>query len=197
MNKVPRDKFEVIDLIFMFLFAISFALTALVLFDNLIISIIYFIIVVLFSVVTLFLWIIRNPFNMYLVRTFAFTNFLFTFISLIVYASRPSEPPTEYPSNYGSIFIIFCLVPSIIYLAITTRFVATSTLKYKRTGAALAFMGRIKNVEQALYGDKVEDKIRREEAMAKIKKAYNQKIVIVLCIVFALCSITALIFGFY
>ena len=149
MNKVPRDKFEVIDLIFMLLFAISFA----------------------------------------------FTNFLFTFISLIVYASRPSEP--EYPSNYGSIFIIFCLVPSIIYLAITTRFVATSTLKYKRTGAALAFMGRIKNVEQALYGDTVEDKIRREEAMAKIKKVYNQKIVIVLCIVFILCSITALIFGFY
>jgi hypothetical protein len=196
MNKVPRDKFEVIDLIFMFLFAISFASTALVLFDNLIISIIYTIIVVIFSVVTIFLWIIRNPFNMYLVRTFAFSNFLFTLISLMVYASRP-ELPIEYQSKYGPILIIFCLVPSIIYLAITTRFVATSTLKYKRAGAALAFMGRIKNVEQALYGDTVEDKIRREDAMAKIKKVYNQKIVIVLCIVFVLCSITALIFGFY
>lgn len=193
MNKFPRDKYEIIDLIFTFLFAISFALTALLLLDNLIVSIIYIILVGLFSLVTIFLWFVQNPFNMYLVRTFAFTNFLFTFIVIIAYVLPPIEDVVN-PSI--SIIMILLLVPSIFYLAISTRFVATSTLKYKRTGAALAFMGRIKNVEQALYGDTVENKIRREEAMAKIKKAYSQKIVIVLCIVFALCSISALIFGF-
>jgi len=115
----------------------------------------------------------------------------------MVYSSKPSDPPIKYPSTNGSIIIILLLFPSVIYLIITTKFSALSIRKYKKTGTALAFMGRIKNLELALFGDKLEDRMKREEAMAKIKKVYRIKIVIILCIVFTSSSFIALIIGFY
>ena len=67
----------------------------------------------------------------------------------------------------------------------------------KRTGARLVFYGKIKNVEIGLFGESLEDRKRRNEAIAQLKIVYRYKIIIVLSIVFILSSFAALIIGSY
>jgi hypothetical protein len=190
MNDHPRDNYEILDLIFTFLFAVSMVVTAIFLSYNLIISLIFIVVIILFSFVTIYFWITRNPFNLYLVRAFAFTNFLVNFIALII-LSRPSD--TQKTFQFGLVILLFS--PSVIYLLLAILFSSISLPLDKKAGAALAYYGKIKNVDIALAGESLEDKKRRKEAVAQLKTVYRYKLIIILSVLFPLISVTALIIG--
>ena len=146
--------------------------------------------VVLFALVVLNLWRSRNPFNIYLVRTFAFNNFIFTFITLLIFFSTYAPTLTDYPG-----YILF-LLPSGIYLLISYKFSAVTTLSDKKEGAMLAMAGRTKASELRLFRDNKEERIKREELIAKQKEEYKYKLIIGLAITLTLSSFAALSFGF-
>ncbi|MBY8987019.1 MAG: hypothetical protein KGD61_01075, partial [Candidatus Lokiarchaeota archaeon] len=169
MNDLPRDKFEILDIIFTFLIASCMALTAIFLLYNLIVSILYVIVVVLFAFVVLFLWFSRNPFIIYLVRAFAFNNFILTFITIVIFFSKFSPATSDYPGY------ILLLVPSGIYLLISYKFSAVTTLSDKKEGAMLAMAGKTKASELRLFRDNPEERIKREDFIAKQKEVYKYK----------------------
>lgn len=192
MNDLPRKKFEILDIIFIILSTLCLFLTAILILSNLIVSLIFITIVVLIAFVVLFFWISRNPFNIYLIRTFAFNNFFFTFIALILFYSRSSTTLTEYPLGY-----VLLLFPSGIYLLISYKWSAVTILKDKRAGVMLAYTGRTKASRRLFFKDNMEDRINREDLIAKQKKVYRYKLIIALSIALTLSSIATLIFGFY
>ena len=168
MSDLPRNKYEIIDLIFTFLNALCMSLAAIFLLSNMIVISIFVVVVVVFACVVLFLWKSRNPFNIYLVRAFAFNNLFFTFIALMVFYS----------------------------LLITSyKFSAVTTPSDKREGAMLAYAGKSKASQQRLFRDNLEERIKREEVIAQQKKEYRYKIIIVLTIALTLSSFAALVFG--
>ena len=191
MNEIPRNKYEILDIIFTLLIALCMALTSIFILSNLIVSIIFAIMVVLFALVVLYLWRSRNPFYIYLVRAFAFNNFIFTFITLLIFFSTYNPILTDYPGY------ILLLIPSGIYLLISYKFSAVTTLSDKREGAMLAMAGRTKASELRLFRDNKEERIKREEIIAKQKEEYKYKLIIGLAIALTLSSFAALIFGFY
>ena len=190
MNDLPRDKYEILDIIFTFLIELCMVLTAIFLLYNLIVSSIFVIIVALFAFVVLFLWISRNPFYIYLVRAFAFNNFIFTFITLMIFYSKYSPTISDYPGYFLLLF------PSGIYLLISYKFSAVTTLSDKREGAMLAMAGKTKASEIYLFRDDPEERINREKLIAKQKEEYRYKIIITLGVALTLSSLLALIFGF-
>jgi hypothetical protein len=154
---------------------------------------IYVIIVVLFAFVILFYWVSRNPFNLYLIRAFAFNNLFFTFIALILFFSRISIALTEYP-----VIFVFFLFPSGVYLVITFKWSNISIPKDKSVGSLLAFTGRTKAAQRLFFNDNnMEDRIKQEELITKQKKVYKYKLIIASTIALTLSSFAALIFGFY
>ena len=189
MNDVPRDKFEIIDIIFTFFIALSMVLTAIFLLYNLIVSIIFVVVVALFAFVVLFLWKMRNPFNINLIRAFAFNNFIFTFITLLIFFSKFSPTITGYPGY------IILLIPSGIYLLISYKFSTVTTLGLKRASARLAYVGRTEASQRSLFRENMEERIKREELTAKQKEIYKYKLIIALGIALTLSSLLALIFG--
>jgi len=191
MNDLPRDKYDILDIIFTFLHTLCMSLTAIFLLRNLIVSLIFVIVVVLFAFVVLFFWISRNPFNIYLVRAFAFNNLFFTFTALMFFFSMLSVI-TTHPLGYALL-----LFPSVIYLLISYKFSAVTTPSDKKEGAMLAMAGRTKASELRLFRDNMEERIKREELIAKQKKVYRYKLIITLTIALSLSSFAALIFGFY
>jgi len=191
MNDLPRDKYEVLDIIFTILIALCMSLTAILILSNLIVSIIFVVVVALFVFVVLFLWKSRNPFNINLIRAFAFNNFIFTFITLIIFFSKFSPTITGYPGY------IILLIPSGIYLLISYKFSTVTTLGLKRASARLAYVGRTEASQRSLFRENMEERIKREELIAKQKKIYMYKLIIALCIALTLSSFAALIFGFY
>jgi len=192
MNDLPRDKYDILDLIFTILHTLCMFLTAIFLLHNLIVSLIFVIIVVLFAFVVLFFWISRNPFNIYLIRAFAINNLFFTFIALLLFSSRISATLIEYQLGYPLL-----LLPSVLYLIIMLKFSAFSLRRDKRAGLMLAYTGRSEAARNLLIRGNMEEKIKRKELIAKQKKEYNQKIIIALTIALTLSSFAALIFGFY
>jgi hypothetical protein len=191
MNDLPRDKYEVLDIIFTILIALCMSLTAILILSNLIVSIIFVVVVALFVFVVLFLWKSRNPFNINLIRAFAFNNFIFTFITLIIFFSKFSPTVTGYPGY------IILLIPSGIYLLISYKFSTVTTLGLKRASARLAYVGRTEASQRSLFRENMEERIKREELIAKQKKIYKYKLIIALCIALTSSSFAALIFGFY
>jgi len=191
MSNTPKAKNRILDLIITLFNSLCMVLIAFLVLSNLTVSLIFISSVVLITFVFLFFWISRNPFNIYLVRAFAINNVFFTFIALMVFYSLLSPIST---SQYGYILL---LLPSIFYLASSIKFSAFSTTKDKRTGAALAFMGRPKAAEKYLFRDNLEDKKRREETISKLKKEHPYKIIIAIAIVLTLSSFFALNIGFY
>jgi hypothetical protein len=191
MNDLPRDKYEVLDIIFTILIALCMSLTAILILSNLIVSIIFVVVVALFVFVVLFLWKSRNPFNINLIRAFAFNNFIFTFITLIIFFSKFSPTITGYPGY------IILLIPSGIYLLISYKFSTVTTLGLKRASARLAYVGRTEASQRSLFRENMEERIKREELIAKQKKIYKYKLIIALCIALTSSSFAALIFGFY
>ena len=190
---MPRDKYEILDIIFTFLHTLCMSLTAIFLLHNLIVALIFVIIVVLFAIIVLFFWISRNPFNIYLVRAFAFNNFFFTLIALILFYYWHSAIQTEYPLGYPLL-----LFPSVIYLIISIKFSAVSIMiDDKRAALTLASTGRTKAAQRLFFKDNIEEKIKREKLIAKQKKEYNLNLIIALTIALSLSSFAALIFGFY
>jgi len=190
MNDLPRDKYEILDIIFTFLHTLCMSLIAIFLLSNLIVSLIFVSIVVLLAFVVLFFWKSRNPFNIYLIRAFAFNNLFFTFIALMIYYSLLSAI-IAHPMGYALL-----LIPSVIYLIISYKFSAVTTLSDKREGAMLAYAGKTKASQQRLFRDNPEERIKREELIAKQKEVYRYKIIIALTIVLTLSSFAALVFGF-
>ena len=190
MDDLQRDKYEILDIIFTFLHALCMSLTAIFLLSNLIVSLIFVIVVVLYAFVVVFLWKTRNPFNIYLVRAFAFNNLFFTFIALIFFSSMPSVT-TDYPVGY-----VLLLFPSGIYLIISFKFSAVSLSRDKRAGAMLAFTGKTKASRRLFIRDNPEEGKKREELIAKQKNEYRYNLIIALTIAFTLSSFVALIFGF-
>ncbi len=190
MNDIPRNKYEILDLVFTILIALCLISTAIFLFSNLIVSIIYIVFVALFGLVVLFFWVSRNPFNIYLVRTFAFSNFIATFISLIIFFSNFNPTSTDYPGY------ILLLIPSGIYLLISFKFSAISTPSDKKEGAMLALVGLPNASQRRLFRDNPKERIKRKELIAKQRKIYKFKPLIGLCIAFILISSVALILGF-
>ena len=191
MNDLPRGKYEILDLIFTFFNALCMVLSAILLLNNLIVAIIYVSIIVLIAFVVLFLWISRNPFNIYLVRAFAFNNLFFTFIALMIFYSLLS-PITTAPVGYALL-----LLPSIFYLIFSFKYSAITLTKDKRAGLMLAYAGRSKAARRLFIKDNPEEGIKREELIAKQKKVYRYKIIIALVIVLTLSSFYALSSGFY
>jgi hypothetical protein len=106
--------------------------------------------------------------------------------------SRLSPTPTEYPVGYA-----LFLLPSGIYLLISYKFSAVINPLYKKEGAMLAMAGRHKAARNLFISDNKEERIRREELIAKQKKEYRYKLLIALAIALTLSSLLALIFGFY
>ena len=68
---------------------------------------------------------------------------------------------------------------------------------FSREGAMLAMAGRTKASELRLFRDNKEERIKREEIIAKQKEEYKYKLIIGLAIALTLSSFAALIFGFY
>jgi len=167
------------------------SLAAIFLLSNVIVISIFFVAVVVFACVAFYLWKSRNPFNIYLVRAFAFNNLFFTFIALLIFYSILSAI-TTYPMGYALL-----LIPSFFYLIISYKFSAVTTPSDKREGAMLAYAGKSKASQQRLFRDNMEDRIKREEVIAKQKTEYKYKIIIVLTILITLSSFAALAFGFY
>ncbi len=192
MNDLPRNKYEILDIIFTFLHILCIFLTAILILSNLIVSLLFIIIVVIITFAVLFLWISRNPFNIYLIRAFAFNNFFFTFIALILFYSSLSTTLTEYPLGYALL-----LFPSGFYLIISYKWSAVTILKDKRAGAMLAYAGRTKASRRLFFKDNMEERIKRKELITKQKKVYRYKLIIALTIALTLSSFAALIFGFY
>ncbi len=190
MDEISRDKYEILDLIFTFLNTLCMVLTAFFLLNNLIISLIYGIFIVIFAFVVLYLWIARNPLNIFLIRAFALNNFIFTFISLILFFSNFAHTLTEYPG-----FILF-LFPSGIYLVISYNFTAVTLPYDKKTGAMLAYTGRTEASRLQFFRDNMEERKNREELVAKQKKGHRYKLIIVLTIFLTLISLLTLILGF-
>ncbi len=189
MNDLPRDKYEIQDLIFTFLIELCMVLTAIFLLYNLIVSLIFVIVVALFAFVVLFLWISRNPFYIYLVRAFAFNNFIFTFITLMIFYSKYSPTISDYPGYFLLLF------PSGIYLLISYKFSAVTTLSDKREGAMLAMAGKTKAARLRLFRDNPEERIKQEKLIAKQKEVYRYKLIIAIGVALTLSSLLALIFG--
>jgi len=190
MNDLPRDKYEILDIIFTFLHTLCMSLTAIFLLYNLIVSLIFVSVIVLLAFVVLFLWKSRNPFNIYLVRAFAFNNLFFTIIALMFYYSLLSAITTS-PVGYALL-----LLPSVFYLISSYKFSAVTTPSDKKEGAMLAYAGRTKASRRRLFRDNMEDRLKREELIAKQKEVYRYKLIIALTIALTLSSFTALIFGF-
>ncbi len=192
MSDKPRDKYEILYIIFTFLFALCMSLTAIFILSNLLISLLFVIVIVFFACVVLFLCISRNPFTVYLVRAFAFNNFFFTFITLIIFFSEFT------PTSANYIGYALFLFPSVIYLIISYKLSAISLSRDKRAGALLAYtIHTPKDAQRLFVRDNIEDLIKREEVIAKQKEEYRYKLIIVLGIAFTLSSFGALIFGFY
>ncbi|MBY8978744.1 MAG: hypothetical protein KGD72_00005 [Candidatus Lokiarchaeota archaeon] len=190
MSDLPRNKNEILDLIFTFLNALCMSLAAIFLLSNVIVISIFVVVVVVFACVVLFLWKSRNPFNIYLVRAFAFNNLFFIFIALMIYYSLLSTI-IAHPMGYALL-----LIPSVFYLIKSYKFSAVTTLSDKKEGAMLAYAGKTKASQQRLFRDNMEDRIKREELIAKQKKVYKYKLIIALAIILTLSSFAALIFGF-
>jgi len=167
------------------------SLAAIFLLSNVIVISIFVVTVVVFACVAFYLWKSRNPFNIYLVRAFAFNNLFFTFIALLIFFSILSAI-TTYPMGYALL-----LIPSVFYLIISYKFSAVTTPSDKREGAMLAYAGKSIASQQRLFRDNMEDRIKREEVIAKQKTEYKYKIIIVLTILITLSSFAALAFGFY
>ena len=191
MSEHPRDKFEILDLVFLLLFGLCLILSAIILLPNFVVSSLIIVAFVLFLFVTTYYWKIRNPFSMYLIRSFGFTNFLFTFISFILFSYRVTVTLPRYFSG-----LILLLVPSGVYLMLAILFYRSSNPLDKNAGAALAFYGKIKNIDITLMGDSFEDKKRIKKAISQLKTVYRYKLIIVLTVLFPLISFIALIFGF-
>ena len=190
MDDISRDKYEFLDLIFTFLNTLCMILTAFFLLNNLTIALIYGIAIVIFAFVVLYLWIGRNPFNIYLIRAFAFNNLVFTFISLILFFSNFAHTLTEYPG-----YILF-LFPSGIYLLISYKFSAVTLPYDKKTGAMLAYTGRTEASRLQFFRDNMEERKNREDLVAKQKKVHRYKLLVVLSISLSLINLLALIFGY-
>ena len=192
MNDLPRKKSEILDLIFAFLFTTSMMLTALFLGYNLIGSVISVITTILFSFLVIFYWIARNPFHAYLIKSYAYTNFLFSIVALIN-LTRPSfsENPNYFP--FGIVFLLF--LPSAIYVILTIFSYRSPSALGKLTGAELAFYGKIKNVEVALLGNSLKVEKNRKETISQLKTVYRYKLILVLSVLFPLISFIALIIG--
>jgi predicted membrane channel-forming protein YqfA (hemolysin III family) len=191
MKDIPKTKYEILDLIFTVLIATSLLVTAIFLLSNLLVSIIYIVIVALFTVMVFIFWRIRNPFNLYSIRTLAFSNLIVTFIALVIYFSDLSPSPTNYPG------FILLLGPSGVYLIISFRFSAVTTPSDKKEGAMLALAGLPKAAQRRMFRDNPEEREQREELLAKQKKTHKYNLIIGFCIVLVVCSLLALIFGFY
>ncbi len=191
MSDLPRNKYEILDLIFTFLNALCMSLAAIFLLSNVIVISIFVVAVVVFACVAFYLWKSRNPFNIYLVRAFAFNNLFFTIIALMIFYSLLSTI-IAHPMGYALL-----LIPSVFYLITSYKFSAVTTPSDKREGAMLAYAGKSKASQQRLFRDNLEDRMRREEVIAKQKTEYKYKIIIVLTILLTLSSFAALAFGFY
>jgi len=165
------------------------SLAAIFLLSNVIVIMIFIIVVVVFACFVFFLWKSRNPFNVYLVRAFAFNNLFFTIIALMFYYSLLSAI-TPHPMGYALL-----LIPSVFYLIKSYKFSAVTTLSDKKEGAMLAYAGKSKASQQRLFRDNLEDRKKREEVIAQQKREYRYNIIIVLTIALTLSSFAALIFG--
>ncbi|MFX0049377.1 MAG: hypothetical protein ACFE8G_14635 [Candidatus Hermodarchaeota archaeon] len=192
MNDNRRDKYKILDPIFTVLNTLSMVLTAVFLLNNLIVSLIFIVIVVLFGILVIFLWISRNPFNIYLVRAISFNNFIFTLLALSLYYSQLSPTLPEYPLGY-----IFLLFPSGIYFLITFKLSGYSNTVDKKQSAILTYTGRSKAAEQHLFKSSLEERMRREEVIAKQKNIYRYKLIITLVIILTLTCFAAIIYSFY
>ena len=190
MDDIPRDKYEFLDLIFTFLNTLCMVLTSFFLLNNLIISLMYSIVVIIFAFVVLYLWIARNPFNIFLIRAFALNNFIFTFILLILFYSNFAHALTE---NIGDVIFLF---PSGTYLVISYKFSAVTLPYDKKIGAMLAYTGRTEASRLQFFRDNMEERKNREELVANQKKVYRYKLIIVLTIFLTLISLLTLILGF-
>jgi predicted membrane channel-forming protein YqfA (hemolysin III family) len=191
MNDIPRTKYEILDLIFTILIATSLVATAIFLLSNLLVSIIYIVVVTFFTLVVIIFWKSRNPFNLYSIRTLAFSNLIVTFIALVIYFSNFSPSPTNYPS------FILLLIPSGIYLIISFRFSAVTTPSDKKEGAMLSLAGLPKAAQRRMFRDNPEERAQREELIAKQKKIFKYNLIIGLSIALIVSSLLALIFGIY
>ena len=191
MNDLPRDKYEILDIIFTFLIAVCTVLTAIFLLHNLMVSLIYVIVVVLFTFVVLYLWITRNPFNLYLIRAFAFNNFIVTFITLAIFFTNFTPTSPDLPGY------ILLLIPSVIYFIISLKFSTISSILSRRAGVMLAYAGRTRASRRIFFGDHPEEIMKRKQLIAKQKEVYRYNLIIALIIALTLSSFAALIFGFY
>ena len=191
MNDVPKDKYRILDFIFTIFNSLCMVLTAILVLYNLMVSITFIISVILITCAFLIFWTSRNPFIIYLVRTFAYNNLFFTFFALIYFYS------VIIPVSTHQIAFVLLLLPSILYLTISFKFTSITTLKDKSTGTTLVAMGRTKAAERYLFKDKLEDKKNRKERIAELKTVYPYKIIIALAIVLTLSSFYALNLGFY
>ncbi|MFX1327448.1 MAG: hypothetical protein ACFE91_04810 [Promethearchaeota archaeon] len=189
MNNLPRRKYEILDIFFTIFLAVSMVLSAIFLLHNLIVSIIFIVVIVLFTFEVIILWRSRNPFNTYLVRAFAVNNFIFTLITLIAFYLKFYLTLT---ANVGYIVFLF---PSGIYLLFSFKFSAITTPSDKKEGALLAYTGRTKAAELRLLRYDPEEERKRTELIAKQKEQYNFKLIIRLAVIFTLSCIIALIFG--
>ena len=191
MSDTPRNKYEILDLIFTLLSALSMSLSAIFLLSNLTVSLIFVFVIVFFTLGVLYFWRARNPFNIYLIRALAFNNLFFTFTALIFYFSLLSNI-TAYPVGY-----VLLLSPSIIYLVISLKFKSSTIARAndKRAGLTLAFLRRTKAARRMFFGENPEEGQKREELLNKQKEVYKYKIIIGLAMALTLSSLTALIFG--
>lgn len=184
INNQKRNKYDIIDVIFVLLQPICMILSAIFLLNSLLAQVINIIIIIAFTVTTLYFWILRNPFYSYLAKAIGGSNFLFLFIKLPLFYHNLIVTQ-HYPlSKYG--FLSLLILPSIIYFLITIRFSSLVLPGYRNVGARLAYLGYTKAAEDYIFRDNLEQRKKREDFIKSMKVKYNQKLVILLTCVFTL-----------
>lgn len=191
-----RNIYEILNVIFIFLLLVSMSLSAIFLLDSLLVLVINIVITVIFTISTLSLWFLRNPFYSHLEKAMSISNFLFLFIKVPVLYYNLINTQHNIPSLYGLLFLLF--LPSIIYFIIAFRFSKTTSISTSYTHFPIYKMRNPINIEvyskTTVFRDDLEARKKQEDLIKATKKKYNHKLIILFACIYSLSYFLTIFF---
>lgn len=183
-----RNVYEILNVIFIFLLLVSMSLSAIFLLDSLLVLVINIVITVIFTISTLSLWFLRNPFYSHLEKAMSISNFLFLFIKVPVLYYNLINTQHNIPYQYGLLILLF--LPSVIYFIIAFRFSKTTSIRTSYTHLPI-YRGRNPiNIQvyskASVFRDDLEARQKQENFIKATKEKYKHKLIILLACVFSL-----------
>jgi len=187
-----RNKYDILDIVFVFLQLISMSLSAIFLLDSLLVLVLNIAIIIAFTISTFYFWFLRNPFYSYLGKAISASNFLFLFIKLPLFYYNLITKQIYIPSIYWFLPLLF--LPSVIYFIISFRFSSMLLPGYRNVGAMLAYAGYTKAAENYIFRDNLEQRKRQEDFIKSIKEKHKQNLIILLACIFTLSYFITIFF---